>query len=78
MPRPRLDPDTRPVLLGTQTVSRPYTDEYGADKGPRHPRPVRTRNGLPAPSYRYCGLGESMSEAEAAYWLTIRPTLNPV
>jgi hypothetical protein len=51
-------------------------DNYPAP-GPR-PRPqtrdgypVQVRNGLPPHvSYRYRGTGQSMSPAEAAYWLT--------
>lgn len=70
MPSPRLDPDTRPMLLGAQIITRPTADQYGAERKTPRPRPITTRNGLPEPRYRYQGTGQSMSPAEARYWLT--------
>lgn len=75
---PRRDPETRPQTAGYQIIRRSQPDPYGAERGYRgHPRrtlhrPLVTRNGLPAPGYRYRGTGRSMTPGEAEQRLATR------
>lgn len=73
---PRVDPQTVPVPVTLQLARRPELDRYGADRSPTYAaksmrtRALETRNGMPWKPYRYRGTGESMSQREAAWWLT--------